>query len=54
MEVPEAECLMVEVSAVVTAEVPEEAPHVSEAPRLEGRGFPERFFSLIGCPLTPP
>ena len=47
------EYLMAEVSAVVTAEAPEEAPYVSEAPRLEGRGFPERFFSLIGCPFLP-
>jgi len=49
MEVSGVEDLMAEVSAVVTSEAPEEAPHVSEAPRLEGRGFPERFFSLIGC-----
>ena len=61
--VPEAEDLMVEVSGAVAAEV----HYVSEAPRLEGRGrsagltalsipkgFPERCFSLIGSPLTPP
>jgi hypothetical protein len=48
--VSEVEDLMVEASGAVAAEV----LYVSEAPRLEGRGFPERSFSLIGCPLTPP
>jgi hypothetical protein len=50
LEVPEVEDLMVEVSGAVAAEV----HHVSEAPRLEGQDFPERSFSLIGCPLPPP
>ena len=50
LEVPEVEGRMVQASVAVTAE----ALHVSEAPGLEGRGFPERSFSLIGCPLTPP
>ena len=62
-EVPEVEGRTVQASGAVAAE----APYVSEAPRHEGRGrsaeltalstpkgFPERFFSLIGCPLTPP
>ncbi len=49
LEVPGVEDLMVEVSVAVTAE----AHYVSEAPRLEGRGFPERSFSLIGCPFLP-
>ena len=49
MEVSGVEDRMVEASGAVAAE----AHYVSVAPRLEGRGFPERFFSLIGCPLTP-
>jgi hypothetical protein len=49
LEVPEVEGPMVEASGAVAAE----APYVSEAPRLEGQGFPERSFSLIGCPLPP-
>ena len=49
MEVSGVEDRMVEASGAVAAE----AHYVSVAPRLEGRGFPERFFSLIGCPFLP-
>ena len=49
LEVPEVEGHMVQASVAVAAE----ALHVSEAPGLEGRGFPKMSFSLIGCPLPP-
>ena len=49
LEVPEVEGHMVQASVAVAAE----ALHVSEAPGLEGRSFPERSFSLIGCPFLP-